>query len=94
LQIGPLTTDDAIPLDVPPESARQRLLPIETAVSELPRLTLDAASARKLFQGQYLASPANLEPGEAAAFDDAGRLLMILEVRDGTLHAKKALVSL
>jgi tRNA U55 pseudouridine synthase TruB len=68
-------------LDAEAETARARLLPIETAVAELPRFVLPEGDLKRLGQGQ----PVDVdeghawtgEEGEAAVFDEAGRLAAV-----------------
>ncbi len=92
LQIGCFKEADAITLEAEPAEARERLLPMAHAVSELPRVVLDESAAWCLMRGQRIAAPTALLPGEAAIFAEAGGLLAIAEVAKGTLHASKVLV--
>ncbi len=41
--VGPFLPEDAVPLDEDPAAARERLLPLEMALSELPCITLTPA---------------------------------------------------
>lgn len=91
LQIGCFDVTNALTLDAELDVARQRLLPIALAASDLPRITLDEPAARRLLHGQHIEAPTPAS-GEAAVFDQAGRLLAIAMVAGGTLHARKALV--
>jgi tRNA pseudouridine55 synthase len=92
LAIGTFTETDALALNVSPVQARQRLLPVARAVTDLPRIALDETAAWRLLHGQHLPSPIALNSAEAAIFDNDGRLLAIAEVADGVLHANKVLV--
>jgi tRNA pseudouridine55 synthase len=75
-RVGPFTAEDSVTLEAGAEAARGRLLPVEAAVAELPRVTLSDEQARRLCQGQAVPCDA-LNLGEAvtvAAFTRAGRL--------------------
>jgi tRNA pseudouridine55 synthase len=78
-RVGPLTTEKAIGLDADRETARERLLPIELAVAELPRVVLPEPSLERLRHGQIVAGVE--EPGrteeEVAVFDSANRLAAV-----------------
>jgi tRNA pseudouridine55 synthase len=93
-EIGSFRAEDAIGLDSDADAARRRLLPIAGAVSELPRLILDAETATRLAHGQHVAAGSDTAGGESAAFDAAGNLLMIVEIDAGVLHARKVLASI
>jgi tRNA pseudouridine55 synthase len=75
-RVGPFSPEDAVRLDAEAAAARSRLLPLAAAVSELPRVTLAAADAARLRQGQGIHWAVPLE-GESAVFDEAGRLVAI-----------------
>jgi tRNA pseudouridine55 synthase len=80
-RIGPFTAEEALTLDADMETARSRLLPMEMAVAELPRLVLPDRERKRLEQGQVLAMTESLpeiEKGkEVAVFDAAGRLAAV-----------------
>jgi tRNA pseudouridine55 synthase len=64
-RVGPFTADDALTLEAGLVAARARLLPLETAVAELPRVTLAEVEVRRLCQGQ--AVPCAGVEGDASA---------------------------
>ncbi len=82
-RIGPFRLDDALPFEVDPETAARRLLPLETALSGLPSVSLSADQTRRLNQGQKLAlsqSEALALPsqfGEVAILDPEGQLVAV-----------------
>jgi tRNA pseudouridine55 synthase len=51
-RVGPFIVEDALPLDVGDAVARARLLPVEAAVSELPRVVVDQETASALGHGR------------------------------------------
>jgi tRNA pseudouridine55 synthase len=53
-RVGPFTAEDAVTLETAPETVRARLLPVEAAVAELPRLSLSDAEVTRLCQGQRI----------------------------------------
>jgi tRNA pseudouridine55 synthase len=81
-RIGPFSCDDAVTLDMDCEQARSRLLPMASALSELPRVVLPAAELAKLRRGQGVSfAPAGQTPaGEAGAFDDDGNLVAVAAI--------------
>jgi tRNA pseudouridine55 synthase len=88
-RLGPFTAEEAVSLEADAEAARGRLLPVEAAVAELPRVTLSDEQARRLCQGQAVPCDA-LNLGEAvtvAAFTRAGRL-----AATGTFDAARRLL--
>jgi tRNA pseudouridine55 synthase len=92
LAVGTFTVADALSLDCSAMSARERLLPIGRAVDALPRFTLAESALEKLRQGQRVALPEGQgATGEAAVFDDAGRLRAITVVMDGALQPVKVI---
>jgi tRNA pseudouridine55 synthase len=95
-RIGPFTATDALSLEIDGALARTRLLPLEAAVAELPRLELPAGELLRLRQGQPATAtdfPGNLKPGhEIAVFDEMHRLAAIAkEEGEGRLIAVKVL---
>lgn len=79
--VGPFTADAALTLDTDAETARAHLLPVEKAVAELPRFVLKDSALQHLGQGQSVVvaqvHPRIGEGGEAAVFDEAGRLVAV-----------------
>jgi tRNA pseudouridine55 synthase len=77
-RVGPFTAEMGLSLEAEPAAARDRLLPVEMAVAELPRLDLAAASVRRLCQGQAVPLPGEVAGDEAAVFAaDTGRLAAV-----------------
>jgi tRNA pseudouridine55 synthase len=80
-RVGPFTAEMGLSLESDPAAARERLLPAEMAVVELPRLELPAAQVRRLCQGQALPAPPELLPKEGAEVAvfaaDTGRLAAV-----------------
>ncbi len=83
-RVGPFTTDGALTLEADDQTARARLLPIEMAVVELPRLVLPETALTRLCRGSILAPheipPCGAEERETAVFDEANRLAAIARV--------------
>ncbi|HVS35096.1 MAG TPA: tRNA pseudouridine(55) synthase TruB [Gemmataceae bacterium] len=74
-RVGPFAVEDAVPLDADATAARSRLRPMEEAVAELPRVKLADGEIRRLCQGQAISLAQGAgSGGEAAVFDEAGRL--------------------
>ena len=90
-QVGCFHEADALSLDIAPGEVQKRLLPIAHAVSELPRVTLDAGEAARLLHGLRIRSSIPLT-GEVAVFGEEGRLLAIAEAAEGMLHVHKNLI--
>jgi tRNA pseudouridine55 synthase len=80
-RIGPFTTEEALTLDADAETARSRLLPMEMAVAELPRLVLPDSERKRLKQGQAIAVAESLQGieknKEIAVFDTVGTLAAV-----------------
>jgi tRNA pseudouridine55 synthase len=93
IRVGPFTTDNASSLSTGAEEAHSRLRPAAEALAELPRLTLPAADARRLCQGQRLrtAAAAGLDGQEVAVFTEAGELLAVALAVKGELRPGKVL---
>lgn len=53
-RVGPFLAEDAIRLDADPSSLRAGILPLNAATVQLPRVSLDADSARRFCQGQHV----------------------------------------
>jgi tRNA pseudouridine55 synthase len=96
-RVGPFTADAALTLDADAETARERLLPIEMAVAELPRLVLPENDLKYLCNGQSVAvaqTPTGTEKtGEVAVFDAAYRLVavVVLDAERNRLRPVKVL---
>jgi tRNA pseudouridine55 synthase len=78
-RVGPFEAAQAITLEADAATARARLLPVSAAVSELPRVTLDARDCVRLRQGQTVsqeAFPAG-DAADVAVFDVAGTLIAV-----------------
>jgi tRNA pseudouridine55 synthase len=79
-RVGPFRVQDALSLDADADNARRRLLPVETAVAELPRVVLPNADGRRLCQGQAVeCTNTRSGGGPIAVFDAGGRLLAVAE---------------
>jgi tRNA pseudouridine55 synthase len=77
-RVGPFGAEQAVTLDTEAAAARARLLPVEKAIAELPRLDLSLALGRRLCQGQAVPLPAGAAGDEVAVFAEAtGRLLAV-----------------
>jgi tRNA pseudouridine55 synthase len=82
-RVGLFTVDDSLTLDADAATARARLLPLATAVAELPRLTLTADGVRRLRQGQKVPLPEDAVPLhslETAVFDPTGGLVAVARI--------------
>jgi len=96
IRIGPFNVTNALSLEIDRTIACTRLLPLEAAVAELPRLVLSAGELARLRQGQPVTAtdvPGNLKPGqESAVFDEAQRLAAIAKIGgQGRLTSVKVL---
>lgn len=69
-----------------PELADRLLDPAAAAARVLPTLRLDRAQTVELRHGRTLAPPPDLRPGPSAAIDPAGRLIGIVQLREGRLR--------
>jgi tRNA pseudouridine55 synthase len=83
-RVGPFTAEASVPPDADAEAARDRLLPVEAAVAELPVVTVTAEQAPRLCQGQAVpvAHVGDGNPGggtahTVAVFDAAHQLLAV-----------------
>ncbi len=80
-RVGPFTAEMGLSLATEPAAARARLLPVEMAVAELPRLDLPAAAVRRLCQGQAVPLPREMAGDEAAVFAaDSGKLAAVAAI--------------
>lgn len=78
-RIGPFTLDEALDPAQGADEARLRLLPIRTAVSGLPTVSLSADQVRSLRHGQRLPWPAEPRPGagDLAVLGPDGELVAV-----------------
>jgi tRNA pseudouridine55 synthase len=79
-RVGPFTAEGALPLNADAATLRARLLPIEQAVAELPRVVLPDTSLERLRRGQTITLaevPARSDEDEVAVFDAADRLIAV-----------------
>jgi tRNA pseudouridine55 synthase len=82
-RIGPFEAKDALILEADSSVARNQLLPLAAAVSDLPRLELDADQSSRLLHGQKVTLPilrANLLERDLAVFDHMNRLIAIASI--------------
>lgn len=84
-RVGPFDVGKALHLETEAATARSALLPLATAVVELPRLTLEAGQVARLRQGQGLPLPGaaglnSTQATEVAVLDPAGSLAAIVTV--------------
>jgi tRNA pseudouridine55 synthase len=96
LNVGPFSTDSAIPIDwskpAPPEDLAAWIRPLDEAVIEMPRLSVNADQAKRIRQGQSLFMDARHALGETAVFDEQDRLIAIGRLDDkGNLAPMKVL---
>jgi tRNA pseudouridine55 synthase len=95
-RVGPFAAEDAVTLEATPEMARERLLPLSAAVTELPRLSLEASAVNGLRHGQALPLnrlPQTVEGERVAVFDAADNLVGVALVapQEGLLRPEKIL---
>jgi tRNA pseudouridine55 synthase len=76
-RVGPFRAENAIPLTADAEAAIDCLLPPEMAVSELPRIDLDAQSAQVLMHGRAVPASVTMSDQICAAFGPEGKLLAV-----------------
>jgi tRNA pseudouridine55 synthase len=91
-RIGVFDVDQAVPLDASPDVARSRILPLSTAVAELPSLSADPDNLARLRQGQAvpLTSVSNGPSEEnstrdVAIFDESNALCAVASVDESGL---------
>ena len=70
VQCGPFSATDAVSFDVCAEGVCPPLFPLETALDALPMLSVNAAEARRLAQGQRIPARALAEPIAGLWADD------------------------
>lgn len=89
LRIGPFTAEQGIGLDVTPEEAKTRLMPMAAVVAGMPQVRLDADGLRRFRNGQVIRSTLSegRKPSDGpvlAVLDDRGELVGIgLVIRGG-----------
>jgi tRNA pseudouridine55 synthase len=106
LRVGPFTEAMAVPLDKagPPDDnapAQGPLLPVETALADIPALALTDAEASPLHDGQAISLIPLLGRIPAAADPDGGlvramaggRTVALARLQDGMLHPVRLLVA-
>jgi tRNA pseudouridine55 synthase len=86
-RVGPFTAEQGLGLDF--SLAEERLLPMSSAVANLPKVSLPRGAAKALCQGQTLRWGA--EDGEFAVFDERGELIAIGQRVNGELRPKTVL---
>lgn len=81
-QSGPFTLERAVPLEriEAGEPVRDRLIPVEDALSELPAVRVSSGEAQKVVHGVPLEVPS--PPGRVRVIGPGERLLAIAEVSD------------
>ena len=80
MRVGPFGVEEGITLEMDPALARSRMLPVDAALTELPRVVLSAGDAHCLAQGREVttsAAVAGAVPVEVAVFDESSRLLAV-----------------
>jgi tRNA pseudouridine55 synthase len=105
LRVGPFREEHGIPLDrllVPgdtPLSSPDLLLPVTTALADIPALAVTEAEAARLFMGQALSLVDLMERVPDAADPDGGlvramaggRLIGLCRLEDGWMHPERVL---
>lgn len=78
MRVGPFRVEDGIALTADRDTAQSRLLPLETAVRNLPRVELDAAAACRFRAGAGVPLPVmqDVPYRQAAVFDGTTRMLL------------------
>ncbi|OAI54934.1 hypothetical protein AYO44_13995 [Planctomycetaceae bacterium SCGC AG-212-F19] len=93
--VGPFRAEEAIALDANAITARERLLPMAMAVSDLPRIALDEAGITRLRHGGTWEATGHSpdQEGEVAVFDHAGNFVLValIDVRQSILQPRKVL---
>jgi tRNA pseudouridine55 synthase len=82
-RVGPFTAEEAVTLETKPESARSHVLPVGMAVTELPRVVLQAAEVERLRRGQAVPLVGGNEAREVAVFDGSDRLVAVAAFDSG-----------
>ena len=89
--VGDFTLATAVPLaDLTPDNLKNYLLPVDAAVSHLPRLDLPEAEANRLLMGQPVPrQPAQPAAGLVRAYGADGRFLGVARANETTWQAVK-----
>jgi tRNA pseudouridine55 synthase len=85
-RVGPFSVEAALSLDAPREEARQRLLPLQSALAGMPELTLSDPEIRRLKAGQEVSCDLDFKdiwPDEVAVCDGKGKLVAVCRWRPG-----------
>src|SRR6266851_3161180 len=95
-RVGPFSVENAVTLETDPETARSRLLAVEAAASELPRVSLSAADLTRLCHGQRVrwGEGMNFECAtEIGVFDERDHLVAVASFDPArhTLNPEKVL---
>jgi tRNA pseudouridine55 synthase len=93
-RVGSFSVEEACSLDLAAEEARARILPVERALEELPRIDLDAVQAERFLRGQAVEHLVGEgERGEVGVFTRANGLLGVgaLDRNQQTLRPVKVL---
>jgi tRNA pseudouridine55 synthase len=80
-RIGTFRIEDALMLESDAGMARRKLLPMETALAEFPRLSLKTEDAVRFSQGQEVSADLEVRSGLVAVFENAGPLLGVGELK-------------
>lgn len=78
----PMFTLEALSAE-PPEQLGGRLLPVDTAFADLPRVTLDRAAEHSLLLGRTLPGASPVTAGELRLYNQGGRFLGLGEAQAG-----------
>lgn len=92
MRVGTFTVEEAHSSEIDVETARNALLPIERAVTEIPALTLTTEQATQIRHGQRV-SIQHEDREEVALFDETGSLIGFGQCREKTLSPKKVLAT-
>jgi tRNA pseudouridine55 synthase len=89
-RVGPFRAANAVSLDSDAAAASSAVLPMELAVSDLPRVSLKADEATRWRNGQEIVLRGH-EEGELAVFSEAGALLGVGVCRANSLRPEKVM---
>lgn len=78
-RVGPFTPEQAVPWNSDRDAARQRLLPLASALQQLPPLELPEVALKALRQGQQVPLPTEELRGEVAIFAATGEVVAVAE---------------
>lgn len=87
-RIGPFAAEHGIGLEATPQEAQAHLLPMATAVAEMPEVRLSTDEEKRFRQGQAIRSPGgerNEGKAEVAVLNDAGDLIGIGTLVSGSV---------